>query len=186
MSCSQVRRELLEHFALSGELGPRSGPHLAHIESCAECRQEVGIDRELVKQLRRALRDRVEGGAPSEASWELVRRRTVDRPVRPWSVRALHWGGMASAAAAGIMMFAVATAPETRLLPGTQSPVFVASAARRAVPPVEEGTGWLPASSNPYRAPQADGPLPGWPMAMQMEDELPTGFGDPPITGHMR
>jgi len=185
MSCSQVRRELLQHFALAEELGPRSAPHLAHIESCAECRQEVGIDRELVRQLRRALRERVEGSAASEGSWELVRRRTIDRPERPWTVRALHWGGVASAAAAAIMMFAVATAPESRLLPGTQSP-FVASAARRAVPPVEEANGPPPAQSSAYVAPQADPPLRGWPMRTQMSDETTTRDVDPPITGHMR
>lgn len=182
MSCSQVRRELLEHFAFREELGPRSWPHLAHLESCADCRQEVGIDRELVKHLRRALRERVEGSASSEASWELVRRRTVDRP-KPWTVRTLRWGGMASAAAAGIMMFAVATAPETRLLPGPQSPVSVASSATRVVPPVEE---WPPADAITYWAPQADAPLPGWPMATQMADEVALSFGEPPITGRMR
>ncbi|MDP9271698.1 MAG: hypothetical protein M3P14_12140 [Chloroflexota bacterium] len=185
MSCSQVRRELLEHLALGEELGSRSGPHLAHLESCADCRREVGIDRELVENLRRALRDRVEGKAPSDASWELVRRRTVDSPVQPWTVRALHWGGVASAAAAGLMMFAVATAPSPRLFPGTQPP-FVASLARQAVPPVEETRGWPPASSDVYQAPHADAPLPGWPMATQMSDVAPPRDGEPPITVHMR
>jgi anti-sigma factor RsiW len=151
-----------------------------------DCRREVGIDRELVENLRRALRERVEGSAPSEASWGLVRRRTVDRPVRPWTVRVLRWGGMASAAAAGIMMFAVATTSPTRLLPGAQSPVFVASLARRAVPPVEEAIGWPPANSNTYPAAQADPPLPGWPMDTQTADEGATSNGDPPIPGRMR
>lgn len=185
MSCSQVRRELLQHFALSEELGPRSGPHLAHIESCAECRREVGIDRELVRHLRRALRERVEGSAASEGSWELVRRRTIDRPERPWSVRALHWGGVASAAAAAIMMFAVATAPETRLLPETQSP-FLASAARRAVPPVEEANVSLPTYSAAYVAPLTEPPLRGWQVQPQLSDEPATRDVEPPITGHMR
>lgn len=186
MSCSQVRRELLEHFRFREELGPRSVPHLAHLESCAECRQEVGIDRELVTHLRRALRARVEGSAPSAASWELVRRRTVDRPVRPWTVRVLRWGGMLPAAVAGIMVFAIATSPETGRLPGTQAPVLVTSAARRAVPP-EQATGWQPAQSNNYRAPQADGPLPGWPMEPQKGDEVAASFGEmPPIHGGMR
>jgi len=186
MSCSQVRRELLEHFAFREELGPRSWPHLAHLESCADCREEVGIDRELVKHLRRALQERVEGSAPSEASWGLVRRRTVERPVKPWTVRVPQWGGILSAAAAGIMVFAVATASETRLLPTTQSPAFVASLARRAVAPLDEAGGWALAHSTTYRAPQAIPPLPGWPMETQLADEVVTRFGEPPITGRMR
>jgi hypothetical protein len=185
MTCSRVRRELLEHFALGEELGPRSVPHLAHLESCAACRREVGIDRELLENLRRALRQRVEGRSLSGASWERVRRRTVDRPVRPWTVRVAHWGGMASAAAAAsIMIFAVVTAPDTTLFPGTQSP-FVASAARRAVP-VEDATDQAAAPSNTYPAPQADGPLPGWPMQTQMSDGAGRRDGEPPITGRMR
>jgi anti-sigma factor RsiW len=185
MTCSQVRRELLEHFAFREELGPSSGPHLAHLESCADCRREVGMDRALVRQLRRALRERVEGSSPSVASWELVRRRTVDRPVRPWTVRVLQWRGVVSAAAAGIMVFAVATAPQTRVLPGAQSPVFVAPSARRGVPPVDEGSVWSLALANTYWAPRADAPLPGWPMATQMADEVATNFSEPP-TGRMR
>lgn len=186
MSCSQVQRELLEHFAFREELGPRSWPHLAHLEACADCRQEVGIDRALVRQLRHALRERVEGSAPSAASWRLVRGRTVDRPAQPWTVRFVRWGGMLSAAAtAGIMLFAVATAPETTLFAGTQSPVLVASAAKRAVP-VEEAPGWPPAYSTTYVAPEAEPPLPGWPMRTQSSDEVETRDGEPPIPRRTR
>jgi anti-sigma factor RsiW len=182
VSCSQARRQLLEQFALGEELTPRSGPHLAHLESCADCRREMGIDRELVESLRRALQERVEGYAPSEASWGLIRRRTVDRPVRPWAVRVMHWRGLASAAAAaGIMIFAVATAPDTRLLPISQSP-FVAAAARRAVPPLEEA--WPPELSSTYVAPQTYPPLPGWPM--RTSTEAATRDAEPPIPGRMR
>jgi hypothetical protein len=92
---------------------------------------------------------------------------------------------VSAAAAAGIMTFAVATAPETRLFPDTQSP-FVASAARRAVPPVEEARGWPPAYASTYLAPQTDPPLPGWPMQTQMSDEAARRDGEPPITGRMR
>jgi anti-sigma factor RsiW len=185
MSCSRARRELLEHFALGEELGSCSGPHLAHLESCADCRREMGIDRELVDNLRRALRERVGSHAPSQASWGLVRRRTVDRPVRPWTVRVAHWGGVVSAAAAGIMMFAVATAPDTSIFPGTQS-AFVAPAARRAVPPIEEVRDWPPADSSTYLAPQTYPPLPGWPMQTQLSDEAATRDGEPSIPGRMR
>jgi hypothetical protein len=182
VTCSQVCRELLEHFAFSDQLGPRSGPHLAHLESCADCREEVGLDRELVRQLRRALRARVDGSAPSQASWEHVRRRTVDRPEQPWTVRVLRWGGMASAAAVGVLMFAVATTSQAGLSQGTDSPVFDTASARRAVPPVDEGS---PASYT-YWALQADAPLPGWPMATQMLQAGARSPDDPPITGRMR
>ncbi len=182
MTCSQVCRELLEHFAFSEELGSRSGPHLAHLESCAGCRREVGIDRDLVRQLRRALSERVGESAPSQASWELVRRRTVDSPPRPWTVRVLHWGGVASAAAVGVLMFAVATTSQPGLLHGTDAPVFDIASARRAVPPVDEGS---PASYTNW-ALQADAPLPGWPMATEMTQAGATSPDDPPITGRMR
>jgi anti-sigma factor RsiW len=182
VSCSQARRQLLEQFALGEELTSRSGPHLAHLESCADCRREMGIDRELVESLRRALQERVEGYVPSEASWGLVRGRTVDRPVRPWTVRVMHWRGLASAAAAaGIMIFAVATAPDTRLLPISQSP-FVAAAARRAVPPLEEA--WPAELSSAYVAPQTYPPLPGWPM--RTSTETATRDAEPLIPGRMR
>jgi len=184
VSCSRARRELLEQFALGEELGPRSAPHLAHLESCADCRREVGIDRQLVKSLRRALGERVVGYAPSQDSWGAVRSRTVDRPAPPWTARVLHWGGMVSAAAAaGIMIFAVATAPEMQLFPRTQSP-FVASAARRAIPPVEEAPiGWPPALQRPYAAPEEDLLLPGQRLQMKLGDEAAPPEGEPPIPG---
>jgi anti-sigma factor RsiW len=186
VSCSRARRELLEHLALGEELGSRSAPHLIHLESCADCRREVGIDRALVGSLRRALAARVEGWAPSEASWTVVRRRTVDRPVAPWTSRVLHWGGMVSAAAAaGIMLFAVATAPEARLFGGAQSP-FIADASRRAVPPVEEATGFALTPPNTYVPPQTDPPLPGQRMVLKMAEDDATRDGEPPITGRMR
>ena len=182
MSCSRARRELLEQFALGEELGPSSGPHLAHLESCADCRREVGIDRQLVKSLRRALGERVGGYAPSGASWAAVRSRTVDRPALPWTARVVHWGGMVSAAAvASIMIFAVATTPETRLFPGTESS-FVASAARRAVPPVEEATGWPPLQQRRYAPSETDLLLPGQRLQMKMGDETALD-GEPPLPG---
>jgi len=93
---------------------------------------------------------------------------------------------MLPAAVAGIMVFAIASASETSLLPGTQSPVLVAASARRSVPPVEEASGWQPAQSTSYRAPEAVPPLPGWPMDTQPVGEVATSVGEPPITGRMR
>jgi anti-sigma factor RsiW len=186
MSCSQARRELLEYFALGEELTSQSGPHLAHLESCADCRREMGIDRELVHNLRRALLARVDGHGPSEASWQQVRSRTVDRPVRPWTAGVVHWRGMVSAAAAaGMMLFAVATAPQLTTLPMTQSPSF-ASAARRVVPPVEDARGWPALLSSTHLTPQIYPPLPGWPMQTHTSEEVATLNGDLPIPDGMR
>jgi hypothetical protein len=129
VSCNKVRRELLEHFRFPTELGSRSGPHLAHLESCAACREEVGINRELVEQLRRALRERVESSDPSAASWDLVRRRTLDRPARSWTMRLLRLGGggLLPAAVAGVLMFA--TVSETGLLDGASAPAPITTSA---------------------------------------------------------
>jgi hypothetical protein len=129
VSCNKVRRELLEHFRFPMELGSRSGPHLAHLESCAACREEVGINRELVEQLRRALRERVESSDPSAASWDLVRRRALDRPARSWTMRVLRLGGggLLPAAVAGVLMFA--TVSETGLLDGAAAPVPITTSA---------------------------------------------------------
>jgi hypothetical protein len=163
VSCSRVRRELLEHFRFPLELGSRSGPHLAHLESCAACREEVGINRELVEQLRRALRERVEDSDPSAASWDLVRRRTVDRPTTPWTMRVLRLGGLLPAAVAGILMFA--TASETGLFDGTLAPGAVTTSAEQSAPPVERSTG-----AGPQQQPK------NWyPQAPRGVEELPDG-----------
>lgn len=88
---------------------------------------------------------------------------------------------VSAAAAASIMIFAVATTPETQLFPGTESS-FVASAARRAVPPVEEATGWPPLQQRRYAASETDLLLPGQRMQMKMGDVAPSN-GEPPIPG---
>jgi hypothetical protein len=184
MSCSRVRRELLEHFRFPEELGPRSGPHLAHLESCAECRKDVGLDLELVEQLRRALRERVEGSAPSTANWQLIRRRTLDRPGQEWTIRVLRWSGMLPAAVAGIMIVAIATTSGTGLLHRTQSPVLTASA-EQALPPVQPAAGLDPAWSSKVLGLQAvlelsDGPQVEQPPGETARDEMP------PIPGRMQ
>jgi hypothetical protein len=82
MSCRRVCRELL-WLARFGELGPDSQPHLDHLAGCRGCRDEVGFDREMVRQLRVALAARVEGLQPSPSAWEgILRRAQASEPSR--------------------------------------------------------------------------------------------------------
>jgi anti-sigma factor RsiW len=110
MSCHKVSRELLERFRFGEELDARSAPHLAHLQVCVSCREEVGIDRALLGQLRRALQARVDGYAPSPSSWELVRDRALAAEAsRPWT----SWlggllGGLRAAGAAAAVALVVA------------------------------------------------------------------------------
>jgi len=186
MNCSRVRRELIEHFRFREGLGPVSSPHLAHLESCADCRREVGIDRELVEQLRRALRARVEGSAPSTASWELVRRRIVDRPARPWANGVLRWGGVLPAALAGTMMFAIAIASDSELLNGTQSPGPGTTSAEQAATLGEHATGPQLAAWNGSVGRQAVLELASEPLDEQALEEGTSAGEIPPIPGRMR
>jgi anti-sigma factor RsiW len=114
MSCRRVSRELLERFRFGEELDSRSDPHLAHLQSCTVCREEVGLDHALVVQLRRALQARVAGHAPSDRSWEAVRARALVAEAGPtWSARGVRWARLLPAGAAmAVMVFAVATAGE--------------------------------------------------------------------------
>ena len=75
MSCARVCRELLE-LSRFGELDVRSAPHIEHLVDCRACRDEIGLDRALVQQLRSALQARIEGAAPSSAAWDGILRRT--------------------------------------------------------------------------------------------------------------
>jgi hypothetical protein len=78
MSCARVCRELLE-LSRFGELDVRSAPHIEHLVDCRACRDEVGLDRALVQQLRVALQARIESAAPSSAAWDGILRR-MQRP----------------------------------------------------------------------------------------------------------
>lgn len=88
MSCNRVRRELL-WMSRFGELGPDSGEHLDHLAACRTCRDEIGFDREMVRQLRRALAVRIEGMEPSARAWEQVRvlAQQPERRGFPWPWR---------------------------------------------------------------------------------------------------
>jgi hypothetical protein len=71
MSCRRVRRELLDTVRF-GELGPGSAAHLEHLGGCRACRDEVGLDRALVAQLRRALAARMEPASPPSRAWYAI------------------------------------------------------------------------------------------------------------------
>ena len=82
MSCRRICRELLWLSRL-GELGPSSQPHLDHLVGCRACRDEIGFDREMVRQLRVALAERIEGMQPSSSAWEgILRRAQAPEPNR--------------------------------------------------------------------------------------------------------
>ncbi|MEP6680558.1 MAG: hypothetical protein ABJB65_03670 [Chloroflexota bacterium] len=80
MSCARVCRELLE-LSRFGVLDVRSAPHIEHLVDCRACRDEIGLDRALVQQLRAALQARIEGAAPSPAAWDRILRRTQSPEV---------------------------------------------------------------------------------------------------------
>ena len=91
MSCRRICRELL-WLSRFGELGPSSQPHLDHLVGCRACRDEVGFDREMVRQLRVALAERIEGMQPSSSAWEgILRRAQTPEPNRlaTWWQRSL-------------------------------------------------------------------------------------------------
>jgi hypothetical protein len=87
MSCRRICRELLWQ-ARFGELGPGSAPHLEHLTECRACRDELGFDRALVRQLRTALAERIDGAAPSPKAWEGVLARMTGPEPRPSRLRA--------------------------------------------------------------------------------------------------
>ncbi len=80
MSCARVCRELRE-LSQFGVLDVRSAPHIEHLVDCRACRDEIGLDRALVQQLRVALQARIEGAAPSPAAWDRILRRTQSPEV---------------------------------------------------------------------------------------------------------
>ncbi len=84
MTCHKVSRLLLERFRF-GELDADCDQYLAHVERCRECQDEIAVDRALAGQLRRTLRERVDGFEPSPAVWRAVRLQAADpEPPGPW------------------------------------------------------------------------------------------------------
>jgi hypothetical protein len=89
MSCRRLRRELL-WLVRFGELDAGSARHLDHLAGCRECRDEVGLDRALVRQLRTALAERIGDATPSPSAWEGVLARMAQpeaAAIRSWTAR---------------------------------------------------------------------------------------------------
>jgi anti-sigma factor RsiW len=164
MSCRKVARELIERFRF-GPLDGRSALHLEHLETCARCREEVGLDRAFVLQLQRTLRDRVDGAEPSPSSWSAVRARAMAESSDPigWRQRLLGVGQALRVAAAGAVVALVIVLSRAQLDVPHQTPsastlgrighVEVAS----FVPP--GGIIWP--IGDPYRPPKPIGPATG-------------------------
>ena len=88
MSCGRARRQLL-WLVQFGELDQESAPHLDHLAGCRACRDDVGIDRALVRRLRTALAERVADASPSPEAWEGILARMRQPEPRPAGLRGL-------------------------------------------------------------------------------------------------
>lgn len=161
MTCRKARRELLERFRFGEELDLRSDPHLAHLQACAACRSEVGLDRALVGQLRTALRARIAGAAPSPRSWEVVRDRALALDVPRTGLSSVwRWMRLAPAAAAmSLMVFAVAVAQDSQRPAQIRQANPVTFQQMPISEPAWEMPWWLAARVGPPAEAQPHGPL---------------------------
>lgn len=137
MSCRRARREL-QWLVQFGEFDQGSAPHLDHLAGCHSCREEVGIDRALVRQLRTALAARVADAAPSSAAWEGVlarMRQPESHPsgFRTWAAR-LAAGLRAGTAMAGAGL-ALVLALNLEIVPMAPGPTPVPGAEAAASRP---------------------------------------------------
>ncbi len=141
MSCGRVRRELLDTVRF-GELGPSSASHLEHLSGCRACRDEVGFDRALVAQLRRALAARVDPPVPPSRAWYAILRE-AQRPeprvsVWTWSTtlvaRLRTATAMAGTGLALVLALNMEVIPLTAPDPGTPAAEPAEEAALLQVP----------------------------------------------------
>lgn len=110
MSCRRTRRELL-WLVRFGDFDAGSAPHLEHLAGCQGCRDEVGLDRALVRQLRTALAERIGDASPSPSAWDgvLARMGQPEPALRAWSSRlaAILRAGSAMAGASLALVLAL-------------------------------------------------------------------------------
>jgi anti-sigma factor RsiW len=153
MTCRKVSRELLERFRFGEELDARSAPHLEHLQTCLACREEVGVDRALAAQLRRALQARVDGYEPSAGSWQLVRERALAAEGA-----ALGWTTWFRRLTAGLRASGAVAAVALVLMIGTGGPAGAADVADFQLSATGRGqVAWsdsLPSDPPPYEAPR--------------------------------
>ncbi|HLE89097.1 MAG TPA: hypothetical protein VI733_03475 [Candidatus Limnocylindria bacterium] len=171
MSCRRVSRELLERFRFGEELDTRSEPHLRHLQSCGACREEVGLDRALVIQLRRALEARVGDATPPARTWEAVRSRALssDAPGVSRGGSAWRWMRLVPAATVmTVMVFAVAVAPDAERPTAIQERNLTSYQVLPADEPEWEMPWWLSARTGPPPARLVSGPT-----VMTAPDEVP-------------
>lgn len=165
MSCRRVAHELIEFFRF-GELDARSAPHLEHLEACMNCRREVGLDRELVHQLRRSLQARVDAHAASPGAWLEIRRRALEPEAPNWRRRLLPALRLAPLGATAVLLLALLAPlgglspfraqPELGTLPPW--PGFQEAAVNDPVDPYD-GRWWLRYVTPPPPSPPATGRL---------------------------
>jgi hypothetical protein len=124
MSCRRIRRELL-WLVRFGDFDAGSAPHLDHLASCQDCRDEVGLDRALVRQLRTALAARIGDATPSPSAWEgvLARMRQPEpRVARPWTSKLAAFLRAGSAMAGASLALVVALNLEIAPIGAAPSP----------------------------------------------------------------
>ena len=93
--------------------------------SCQDCRDEVGLDRALVRQLRTALAARIGDATPSPRAWEgvLARMRQPEPSVtRPWTSRLAAFLRAGSAMAGASLALVVALNLEMAPIGAAPSP----------------------------------------------------------------
>lgn len=130
MTCRRICRELIELFRFGG-LDVRSAPHLDHLAECRSCRDEVGFDRALVRELRSALLARVAGASPSPDAWAAILARAqapeTSSGVRAWFRRrsVVVLSRLRAATGASAMALAVVIAAGTDATIGQPQPAPV-------------------------------------------------------------
>jgi hypothetical protein len=124
MSCRRIRRELL-WLVRFGDFDAGSAPHLDHLATCQDCRDEVGLDRALVRQLRTALAARIGDATPSPSAWDgvLARMRQPEpRVARPWTSKLAAFLRAGSAMAGASLALVVALNLEIAPMGAAPSP----------------------------------------------------------------
>jgi hypothetical protein len=142
MSCRRTRRELL-WLVRFGPFDSGSAPHLDHLAGCQDCRDEIGLDRALVRQLRTALAERIGDATPSPSAWEgvLARMRQPEPAQRPWTTRLAALLRAGSAMAGASLALIVALNLDVAPIGATPSPQASDLEAVTAGVPVRAGAG---------------------------------------------